>query len=89
MDTFVWIIIGVVVGWACFRHLRLNAAHGLPISVLIGAVTAVIGGDHLGPWIAASVRPDEFNPVALLMAIAVPAASLIVSHMIRSHFGRS
>ena len=86
MSTMIWVTIGITVGWACFRYLRLNVAHGLVISILVGAAAAVVGGDHLGPRLAASVHPGEFNPVALLMAFAIPAASLIVMHMIRTYF---
>ena len=88
MSTFMWIIIGALVGWVCFNHLHLNLAFGLLISVLFGVVMAVFGGNFLGPWIAVTIHPGEFNPVALLMAVAVPAASLIAAHIIFDYLDR-
>lgn len=89
MDTFIWIAAGATIGWIAFTALHVNLSRGLVLSIIIGALTAYIGGSFLAPFFAApdAVEAGKFNGFPLVMAAASAAACLWISDQIYERFG--
>ena len=88
MNTFMWILMGGVLGWIGFNYLDANVDRGMVASVIIGMVGGLIGGNLLAPLFANAVsEPGVFSPLALLVAAACAGACLIISNMVHKRFG--
>lgn len=60
MNLFLWMFAGSVLGWVALSFLDLNAARGMWVSVIIGAIGGVLGGKLIAPvFVSASVVPGE------------------------------
>jgi uncharacterized membrane protein YeaQ/YmgE (transglycosylase-associated protein family) len=86
-NMLIWIIAGGIVGWASFAYLKFNFARGLALSIILGAVGGLFGGNVLGPLFSAAPQPDQFNYGALFMAVTSAAGCLIGGNMIYNRFG--
>jgi len=77
MDLILWILAGGALGWIGCSHLGFNAERGVAVSVVIGAVGALIGGKAIAPmFMAATATPNGFSPDALLFAAVAAVACL-------------
>jgi len=86
-DIAMWVAVGALAAWIGFAFLKLNAARGLAISVMIGVAGAVFGGYLIGPLLASTVHPGDFNPLSLFIAFASAAGCVIISNMVYRRFG--
>jgi uncharacterized membrane protein YeaQ/YmgE (transglycosylase-associated protein family) len=88
VNIAMWVLAGGAVGWVAFAYLRLNAARGLVISVIIGAVGGFFGGDVLAPMLGAvSDTPNIFNLFSMMVALASAAGCLAISNLLSRRFG--
>jgi uncharacterized membrane protein YeaQ/YmgE (transglycosylase-associated protein family) len=82
------VLAGAALGWIAFAYMRINAARGLVISVIIGAIGGFFGGNVLAPMLGAVTdTPNIFNPFSALVALGSAAGCLAVSHLLSRRFG--
>lgn len=88
MDILVWMLSGAVVGWASYSYLRFNEARGRNVSMVIGAVGALIGGKMIAPlFLAAAAPPGVWSTPALIFAAAIAAVFLALGNMVYNRWG--
>jgi uncharacterized membrane protein YeaQ/YmgE (transglycosylase-associated protein family) len=88
MNIAMWVLAGGVLGWITFVYLRINAARGLVISVVIGAIGGFFGGNVLAPMLGAVTdTPNIFNPFSMTIALTSAAGCLVVANLLSKRFG--
>jgi uncharacterized membrane protein YeaQ/YmgE (transglycosylase-associated protein family) len=88
MNVAMWVLAGGAVGWITFAYLRINAARGLVISVIIGAIGGFFGGNVVAPWLGAVTdTPNVFNLFSMFVALASAAGCLAIGHLLSRRFG--
>jgi uncharacterized membrane protein YeaQ/YmgE (transglycosylase-associated protein family) len=88
MDIVMWIVAGGALGWAGFTLLGINERRGTIVSVIIGAMGGIIGGQLLAPIMSSSpIVSGDFNIQALFIAAISAAACLAIGNMIEQRFG--
>jgi uncharacterized membrane protein YeaQ/YmgE (transglycosylase-associated protein family) len=88
MNTIIWILAGAALAWIAFSYLQLNLSRGLVIAIVIGALSAYVGGSVLAPLFSSAVHAaGEFRPFALLVASATAVACVYISDVVYERFG--
>jgi uncharacterized membrane protein YeaQ/YmgE (transglycosylase-associated protein family) len=88
MNIIMWALAGGVIGWVGFTLLQFNDERGVGISMLIGAVGGIFGGQVLAPMLSsAPVIAGTFDFWALFIAAAGAAALLAVGNLVQKRFG--
>jgi uncharacterized membrane protein YeaQ/YmgE (transglycosylase-associated protein family) len=88
MDIAMWMLAGAALGWIGYTYLRFNAARGMMISVVIGAVGGIVGGNMVAPmFTAAQAVPGAFSSSALIFAAGVAATFLAVGNLVYNRWG--
>ncbi len=88
MDIILWALAGGAIGWATFTFLQVNEKRGLGISMAVGAVGGIFGGQVLAPMLAsAPAIVGAFDFWALFIAGAAAAACLAVGNLVQNRFG--
>lgn len=88
MNIAILLLAGGIAGWIGFAYFKLNEHRGLPVSAVIGAVGAYVGGMVLGPMLgAAAAAPGGFSPAALFLALAGAAGCLYVGNLVHDRYG--
>lgn len=88
MNILMWVLAGAMLGWIGFTILRANEDRGMVISIVIGAVGGLFGGNVLAPMLgAATDAPNDFSLFSLVIALASAAACLAIGNLISNRFG--
>jgi uncharacterized membrane protein YeaQ/YmgE (transglycosylase-associated protein family) len=87
MNIVMWMLAGAILGWIGFTYLRFNEGRGMMISVIIGAVGGLVGGNMIAPLFTATTVPGAFSSSALIFAGAAAAAFLAAGNMIYNKWG--
>jgi len=88
MNIAMWVLAGGMLGWIGFTILRANAERGMVISIVIGAVGGLFGGNVLAPMLGAIVdTPNDFSLFSLVIALASAAACLVIGNLVSDRFG--
>jgi uncharacterized membrane protein YeaQ/YmgE (transglycosylase-associated protein family) len=88
MDTLVCIAAGSLLGWLSYSYWRVNWERGAVVSMVIGAVGALIGTKAIAPlFLSAASAPGDVTLPFLVFAVGAAAALLVLSHMLRQRFG--
>jgi uncharacterized membrane protein YeaQ/YmgE (transglycosylase-associated protein family) len=88
MNVAMWALVGGAAGWIGFSLLNFNVKRGMPASIVIGMVAALVGGELVAPMVSAALtHPGDFNPLSLFTAFASAAGCLVVGDMIYNRFG--
>jgi uncharacterized membrane protein YeaQ/YmgE (transglycosylase-associated protein family) len=88
MDIIVWMLTGGIVGWAGYAFLGFNEARGMNVSIVIGALGALVGGKMIAPMFTATAAVSgDFTLPALFFAAAVAAAFLAVGNLVYNRWG--
>jgi uncharacterized membrane protein YeaQ/YmgE (transglycosylase-associated protein family) len=88
MNIAMWMLAGAALGWIGFSYLRFNEERGMIVSVIIGAVGGVIGGNVVAPmFTAAQTVPDAFSMSAMVFAAAIAAVGLTVGNLVYNRWG--
>jgi len=87
MSIFLWVLAGSVLGWIAFAFLDMSAGRGLLVSVVIGALGGVLGGQLVAPMLGAvSENPGAFSAATMAIAVMASAGVLLVGHYIYDKF---
>jgi uncharacterized membrane protein YeaQ/YmgE (transglycosylase-associated protein family) len=87
MNIAVWMLSGALVGWLGYSVLGFNQARGKMVSMVIGAIGGVVGGNLVAPMFITSSPPSEFSFPALVFAAAIAAAFLAVGNLMHNRWG--
>jgi uncharacterized membrane protein YeaQ/YmgE (transglycosylase-associated protein family) len=88
MNIVMWMLAGGALGWAAFALLGINEKRGTIVSIIIGAMGGVIGGQMLAPLMSSSpIASGDFNVQALFIAAISASACLAIGNMIEQRFG--
>jgi uncharacterized membrane protein YeaQ/YmgE (transglycosylase-associated protein family) len=88
MDIVMWMLVGGALGWAAFTLLGINEKRGTLVSIIIGTMGGVIGGQMLAPLMGSSpIVSGDFNIQALFIAAISASACLAIGNMIEQRFG--
>lgn len=88
MNFAMWVLAGGVLGWIGFSMLDINRERGMIISVIIGALGGLLGGNVLAPMLGAVAdTPNNFNMFSLVIAMASAAACLAIGNLVSDRYG--
>lgn len=88
MNLAIWVIAGGLLGWASYAILQANRVRGVTVSIVIGAVSAFVGGHFLAPLLGATApAPNDFSFFSLVAALASAAACLAIADVLSNPFG--
>lgn len=83
MEILVWMAAGALLGWMSFALLRYNEARGLAVSLIIGAVGAVVGAKGLATMFMTSTAPlDNFSIPSLMFGAGTAVACLVIGNVL-------
>ena len=89
MNFVLWVIAGGVLGWASYAIFQVNKPRGVKISIIIGAVGALLGGYFLPALLGTTtMTPHDFSLYSLVPALASAAACLAIADMFSNSFGQ-
>jgi uncharacterized membrane protein YeaQ/YmgE (transglycosylase-associated protein family) len=87
MNIAIWMLCGAIVGWVGYSVLGYNEARGKMVSIVIGAIGGVVGGNLVAPMFITSSAPGEFSLPALIFAAAIAATFVAVSNLVHNRWG--
>ena len=88
MDTLLCIAAGSLIGWLSYAYWRFNWERGLVVSIVIGAVGALIGTKAIAPmFLSAASSPGDVTLPFVVFAAGASAALLVLSHMLHQRYG--
>jgi uncharacterized membrane protein YeaQ/YmgE (transglycosylase-associated protein family) len=88
MNMIIWALAGGTLGWAGYTFLGYNEGRGRNVSVIIGAVGGVLGGEFIAPmFTAGTVVVGAFNSSGLVYAGVVAAIFLAVGNLLYTRWG--
>jgi uncharacterized membrane protein YeaQ/YmgE (transglycosylase-associated protein family) len=88
MNIAMWVLAGAVLGWVAYEHLRANEERGAVISIIIGVVGGLLGGNVLAPMLGAPTdTPNDFSLYSLMIASASAAGCLAIGNLLSRRFG--
>lgn len=77
MDTLAWILIGGALGWIGYARFGFNEGRGRTLSIILGAVGAVVGAGTLAPMLVTLPASGlSFPGVFFAAATAIGALAL-------------
>jgi uncharacterized membrane protein YeaQ/YmgE (transglycosylase-associated protein family) len=86
MDTLAWIVIGGALGWIGYSRFGLNEERGRTLSIILGAVGAVIGAGTIAPMLV-TVPASGLSFAGMLFAGATAAGALALGNMVSHRWG--
>jgi len=88
MNIAMWVLAGGVVGYMAYVHLKANEERGLVLSIIIGVVGGLLGGNVVAPMLGAVTdTPNDFSMFSLMIALASAAACLAIGNLLSRRFG--
>ena len=88
MDIIIWALVGATLGWAGYAFLGYNEGRGKAVSIIIGVVGGILGGEMIGPmFTAGTVVAGSFNSAGLIYAGVVAALFLVVGNVVYNKWG--
>lgn len=87
METFVWLLLGSLVGWVSYSRFHFNEQRGRTVSMLIGAAGAVIGMKAIAPMVLALPESGELTASGLIFAAVAACAALAAGNLISDRWG--
>jgi uncharacterized membrane protein YeaQ/YmgE (transglycosylase-associated protein family) len=88
MNIAMWVLVGGVLGWLGYAHLKANEKRGMIFSIIIGMLGGFFGGNVLAPMLGAVTdTPNIFSPFALFVAVASAAACLALGNLLSKRYG--
>ena len=88
MNIALYALAGGIAGWLAFAVIGYNAQRGLIVSLVMGAVGALIGGHVIAPALVspAAAQTGVSMPAAII-AIAAAATCLFVGNLVHKRWG--
>lgn len=87
MNITVWMLSGGIVGWLGYTVLGFNEARGKMVSIVIGAIGGVVGGNLVAPMFITSSAPGAFSLPALIFAAAFAVTFVAVGNLVHNRWG--
>ena len=88
MNIPIWIIAGAVIGWIGCSMLNINEKRGLALSIVIGGLGGLFGGNIVAPLLGAAIdTPNDFSGFSLFVAMATAAGCLLFGKVLDRRYG--
>jgi uncharacterized membrane protein YeaQ/YmgE (transglycosylase-associated protein family) len=88
METLVWLVAGGLIGWLSYRYMGFNEARGVAVTMVIGAVGALVGAKLIAPMFMAATTPStELSLPLMLFALGAAVGSLVLGNMLHQRWG--
>ena len=88
MELVLWLVAGAALGWMGIEFVGMNKDRGTIVSIVIGAIGAVIGGKLVAPMVGAiAAAPGEFSLPALIVVMASSAALVVFGNLVHNRYG--
>lgn len=88
MNIMIWLFAGAIAGWVSLSYMKLNEDRGMIVSIIIGMVGGLLGGNVLAPMLGAAMEtPNDFNLFALGVALASAGGCLIAGNLLSTRYG--
>jgi uncharacterized membrane protein YeaQ/YmgE (transglycosylase-associated protein family) len=88
MELVLWIAAGAALGWLAIAKLGYNEQRGMLVSLIIGAVGAVLGGKMVAPMFGfGAAVPGEFSMGVMFVVLATAGACLALGNIVSNRFG--
>ena len=88
MNIAMWVLVGGLLGWLGYAHLKANEERGMIFSIIIGILGGFFGGNVLAPMLGVFTdTPNIFSPFALFVAVASAVACLAIGNLLSKRYG--
>jgi uncharacterized membrane protein YeaQ/YmgE (transglycosylase-associated protein family) len=88
METLVWLVAGSLIGWLSYSYLGFNEARGVAVTMVIGAVGALVGAKVIAPMFMAATTPSsELSLPLMLFALGSAIGGLVLGNMLHRRWG--
>jgi uncharacterized membrane protein YeaQ/YmgE (transglycosylase-associated protein family) len=84
-----WLLAGAAAGWIARSVLDLSAASAVTVSIVVGCVGLIFGGDALAPMVRPHRGEDALSPFAVLVVSIGAIACVKVVSLIGRHIQQS
>ena len=82
MNVVMWVLAGGVLGWLSYMFLNAIGAWGAVVSIIIGAVGGLAGGNVFAPMLGAVRETNEFSMFSMVIALASAAGLLALGNLV-------
>lgn len=69
MDFVIWLVMGGLVGWLASIIMGTNGRQSIALKMVIGIVSAVIGGVVVGPLLDTGSINEGFSVMSLIVSL--------------------
>jgi uncharacterized membrane protein YeaQ/YmgE (transglycosylase-associated protein family) len=88
MNIAMWMLAGAALGWIGFTYLQFNQERGKLVSMVIGSVGGLLGGNVIAPMFSVpEAVAGAFSASALVFAAIVAAGALFAGNLIHNRWG--
>ena len=88
MNIAMWVLAGGVIGWMGFAMLNANQERGMVLSIIIGVLGGLFGGNVLAPMLGAVTdTPNDFSLFSMVIAMTSAAACLAIGNLVSNRYG--
>ena len=84
MNFLIWLVVGGFPGWIASKIMNTDAQQGVMLNVVVGIVSAFIGGMLISPLLGApATNQNALNAGALLVSLVGAAILLAIVNLVR------
>jgi uncharacterized membrane protein YeaQ/YmgE (transglycosylase-associated protein family) len=88
MNIAMWVLAGGVIGWMGFAMLNANQERGMVLSIIIGVLGGLFGGNVLAPILGAVTdTPNDFSLFSMAIAVTSAVACLAIGNLVSNRYG--
>lgn len=88
MNIALYALVGGIAGWVAFAVVGYNAERGLIVSLVMGALGALVGGHVIAPTLVSTAAAQTgVSMPAVIIAVAVAATCLFVGNQVQKRWG--
>jgi len=88
MNIAMWVLTGGVIGWMGFAMLNANQERGMVLSIIIGVLGGLFGGNVLAPILGAVTdTPNDFSLFSMAIAVTSAVACLAIGNLVSNRYG--
>jgi len=88
MNIAMWVLAGGVIGWMGFAMLNANQERGMVLSIIVGVLGGLFGGNVLAPMLGAVTdTPNDFSLFSMAIAVTSAVACLAIGNLVSNRYG--
>lgn len=86
MEILVWILVGSLLGWVSYSRFSFNEERGRNVSMILGAVGALIGAKAIAPMFV-TMPIGGFSASGVFFAGAAALGALALGNLVYNRWG--